>query len=96
MCPMTITADSEKGKPMIREYIYFVDDNPNGTSGMTEEEVVRCRECKWFEEYESTIGTEHYCKKTWCSPYDWANEPCFYVKPDDFCSYGERKDNEID
>lgn len=31
---------------MIREYIYFVDDNPNGTSGMTEEEVVRCKDCK--------------------------------------------------
>ena len=30
---------------MIREYIYFVDDNPNGTSGMTEEEIIRCKDC---------------------------------------------------
>lgn len=53
-------------------------------------EVVRCRECMWFEDYESILGTEHYCKKMWCSPYDWSSEPCFYVEPNDFCSYGER------
>ena len=35
---------------MIREYIYFVDDNPNGTSGMTEEEIIRCGDCKFFDD----------------------------------------------
>ena len=34
---------------MIREYIYFVDDNPNGTSGMTEEEIVRCKDCVHYD-----------------------------------------------
>lgn len=57
-------------------------------------DLVRCRECKYCEEYESTVGTEFVCSRTWCSPYDWANRPYFYVKPDDFCSYGERRVDE--
>jgi len=57
-------------------------------------EVVRCRECKHCEEYESMAGIEHYCNRTWCSLYDWSDTPCFYVKPDGYCSYGERKDHD--
>ena len=34
---------------MIHEYIYFVDDNPNGTSGMTEEEIISCKDCKHYD-----------------------------------------------
>ena len=51
---------------MIREYIYFVDDNPNGTSGMTEEEIIRCKDCKHFndgdcEELPKIVGETDYC-----------------------------------
>jgi hypothetical protein len=57
-------------------------------------DLVRCGECKHCEEYESMEGMEYYCDRTWCSPYDWADRPCFYVKPNDFCSYGCRKESE--
>ena len=51
------------------------------------EEVVRCKECKSWEQYNSCDGTNPHR----CMNYD----AMFYrrTNPDDFCSYGERKDN---
>ena len=51
--------------------------------------VVRCKDCKhWYE-------TEGVCLKIYSdgavSPYAWQDR-----NPDDFCSYGERENNEID
>ena len=46
-------------------------------------EVVRCKECKRFENNKEAYVT--YCKK---------GNGFMPVKPDDFCSYGERKDND--
>ena len=43
-------------------------------------EVVRCRECKWWHE-DDDVG---YCD----NPDGLDN----YAKPDEFCSYGERKE----
>ena len=60
---------------MIREYIYFVDDNPNGTSGMTEEEIIRCKDCKHFDEENGVCKVD--------GNGGW--------QADDFCSTGERK-----
>lgn len=45
--------------------------------------VVRCKDCKRFVENKEALVT--YCKR------ELKN---LYVKPDDFCSYGERKDGE--
>ena len=42
--------------------------------------VVRCRECKWWQE-DDDIGH--------CDNPDGLDN---YVKPEDFCSYGERKE----
>lgn len=57
-------------------------------------DIVRCAECKYFKDFDTMCGIEHYCGRTWCSPYDWTQKPDFYVKEDDFCSYGERKKSE--
>lgn len=51
-------------------------------------EVVRCKDCK------------HYClsdyrkpnEPKWC---DLSNEQNEFPKPNDFCSYGERKDGDV-
>ena len=48
-------------------------------------EVVRCKDCKWFEPYE---GEEH---KGDCAELVGL-ESCVYE--DDFCSYGERRETE--
>ena len=53
-------------------------------------DIVRCKECKFSEVWESTAGNELYCEKQRVCPYDWGTPTAFYVKADDFCSYGER------
>ena len=50
--------------------------------------VVRCKDCKSWEQYNACDGTKpHRCMN---------HDAIFYKRtnPDDFCSYGERKDNE--
>ena len=46
-------------------------------------EVVRCKDCKWAE-----YGKDYepYCNH-------WKSGLYANIKDDDFCSYGERKDN---
>ena len=50
-------------------------------------EVVRCKDCKSWEQYNACDGTKpHRCMN---------HNAIFYKRtaPNDFCSYGERKDN---
>lgn len=47
--------------------------------------VVRCKDCKWTGGKESVFCPEHLACNKWGKIH--------YVKPDDFCSYGERKTN---
>lgn len=55
-------------------------------------DIVRCGECKYCDVWESMAGNELYCEKQRVCPYDWGMQTAFYVKADDFCSYGERKE----
>lgn len=66
---------------MIREYIYFVDDNPNGTSGMTKEEIIRCKECKYWQDNNNGYPVTD-CR--------WNKDET--PDADDFCSFAERKE----
>lgn len=50
-------------------------------------EVVRCRECKHWVKFESSLIGEVKC----CTGQGSVN---ILKEPDDFCSYGERKDGE--
>lgn len=62
---------------MIREYIAVIDDNDGGTSGITNVEIVRCKDCK----YQLKRGGMSGCKIL-----------AGWTKTDNrFCSYGERK-----
>ena len=52
--------------------------------------VVRCKDCKWFAD--NNGGQWYGCQMfqvVWITPED-------APKPDDFCSYGERKDGGAD
>lgn len=49
-------------------------------------EVVRCKDCKWYKTSEWMEDGEKVCK-FWV---DWIP-----TSEDDFCSYGERKDDAI-
>ena len=50
-------------------------------------EVVRCKDCKWYEANCETCVLHSDDGDTYDFGYD------VNMKPDDFCSYGERKDN---
>ena len=50
-------------------------------------DVIRCKDCKWLKPYASQYGAGQFCE---C--------PCSFggqgiKKPDDYCSYGERRDD---
>ena len=46
-------------------------------------EVVRCKDCKYFVDGDTCFNNQ------------WWNDDFFtYVKEDDFCSYGERREGE--
>ena len=42
-------------------------------------EVVRCKDCKHYHDFETHFDCNHICGMD-------------YVQPNDFCSYGERKE----
>ena len=48
--------------------------------------VVRCKDCKHF--YDTHINPAHSCKRGGTQVWDVS------FTPDDFCSYGERRDND--
>ena len=58
-------------------------------------EVVRCKDCKKWEQYENTSGAGYCHNKKYCLTYGTMLERKFtpITNPDDFCSYGERKED---
>lgn len=61
-------------------------------------EVVRCKDCEYAERYERTDRTAgYYCghpKNTFAYGERWDRVFKPIKEADDFCSYGERKENE--
>lgn len=51
-------------------------------------EVVRCKDCICFEEPTEDFDYTHCYHSQWDDSDGWARA----VNPNDFCSYGERKD----
>lgn len=49
--------------------------------------VVRCKDCKYYE----PVGFNETLE---CWNSFWNNEFCPETTPDDFCSYGERRDSD--
>ena len=55
--------------------------------------VVRCRDCRHYKEHRTKKYGNLICKCTRMGKYDMD----YPVKPDDFCSYGEKStDNSTD
>ena len=65
------------GHPFERIFLSSVVDSAQTIDAVL---VVRCRECKWWQE-DDDVGH--------CDNPDGLDN---YAKPDDFCSYGERKE----
>ena len=64
------------------DYISYSKTEINTAPTIDAVHVVRCEDCKWKA---NTIG------ESWCDFHEFT-----ILSDDDFCSYGERKDDEID
>lgn len=67
----------------VDDAICLIDDAPT----VDAVEVVRCRDCKNYVKFESSLIGEVMC----CTGQGSVN---IQKQPDDFCSYGERKDGD--
>ena len=68
--------------PTDEEIEYTIDNIP--TADVVE--VVRCKDCKKYKESKSFSGElKMYCDEL-------SEDELMYMKPDDFCCYGERRD----
>lgn len=75
------------------EYVYDTNavlDSIDAQPTVDAVEVVRCKDCKYWEQYNACDGTKPYRYR--CMNYDGF----FYKRTasDNFCSYGERRDND--
>ena len=66
------------------KFVWCIDNLPVFTLGKNVEMVVRCKDCKLLSSNEiaKAYNAEKFCMRTGIVACD-----------DDFCSYGERKDN---
>lgn len=88
---MMIIAVMEKGKSMSNDKQHELNELAADFFQTVFEadvvEVVRCKDCKYLKPFTSQYGAGQYCE---C--------PCSFggqgiKKPDDYCSYGERRDD---
>lgn len=54
-------------------------------------EVVRCKDCRFFDHSDFGKGEEYWCKH-FVSTDDYTY--CHKVDEDDFCAWGERKEDD--
>lgn len=77
--------DDEQGCGLLEDVIWEVDAQPAADVAP----VVRCKDCKHYRNYQNGLCYLHTEPKTNARGYS-GDAVC--VEPDDFCSYGERKE----
>lgn len=68
----------------MRELIIFMNEDIPMWTG---KEIIRCKDCKWSDWYE-TLNGEHRC---YCMEHGSSGHT-----DDDYCSYGERVESEVE
>lgn len=82
---ITIYFNSRQNALNVKRILEVDDSIPNAATVCDMQEVVRCKDCKHFrfsDEFSDMYGE--------CSQAHMR-----IVRPDDFCSYGERKDENV-
>ena len=78
--------DDEQGCGLLEDVIWEVDAQPAADVAP----VVRCKDCKHYRNYPNGLCYLHTEPKSNARGYS-GEAVC--VEPDDFCSYGERKES---
>lgn len=73
------------------EYIGYKDPIGNGmfNMGLTDEEIVRCRDCKWFRQHHQLSPFGDYYDYNTCGQIDGITVRA--IEPDGYCSWGEKR-----
>ena len=72
----------ERGKDYKGEYV--LDDLKYDAPSI---DIVPCKECKYWSGCKSTMHNNHLCSR--------AENVDYWTRADDFCSYGEREEEDI-
>ena len=70
-----------------REYVGYLDEW-DGTEVLTDEEIVRCRDCKHFTPQGAITFFDYSRNEDFC---DYIRGYMLQIGPDGFCAWGERK-----
>lgn len=81
--PTTVFLNSRQNALNVKRIVEVDDSIPNVATVCDMQEVVRCKDCKY---YQDNNGDYPHRECRWCAD-ETPNE-------DDFCSYGERNDKE--
>ena len=75
-------SDYDFGRNQAFDYVadILIDDAPT----IDAVEVVRCKDCRWWNGSKETMHNNHLCR-------NWSKFGSINTSADDFCSYGERK-----
>ena len=79
----TMFFNSRRNAETVKRCIEVDDSVPNVATAVDFVEVVRCKDCIFCKA--SEVTNSYYC--------DWHRE-YYETYPNDYCSYGERKENE--
>lgn len=77
----------------LKDFPYIDVEDVHNAPAVDAVEVVRCKDCKWYKNYGRTsllVGNRNV-KAGWCQRRIRYEED-YRMLPDDFCSYGERRE----
>ena len=84
-------ANTVMADPILKAAVNSILDNAPGADAV---EVVRCKDCKhWHEETGWCNHHSHFIGDKGEACHPWESNDWKMLNHDDFCSYGERKDN---
>lgn len=74
---------------MSEEFVGWLDDEWNTILDQSQP-IVRCRDCKFLEQYHVTLK-DHTWEHCWCKRDD---DHLAHAEPDGFCAWGVRRNDE--
>ena len=74
-----------------KAFVEIVEDVVENTPEVDMTEVVRCKECKYWRDWQMAVASHGFGSNMGeCHCDQWDNESFYYLTKDiDFCSYGE-------
>ncbi|MBO5955752.1 MAG: hypothetical protein J6Q10_03010 [Clostridia bacterium] len=89
---LILILDSAHNAHLVKRILEIEQSVPNIATPADFVEVVRCKDCKWYQE-SRILPPNKFCFRLKHPVED--RQIGYNFSPDDFCSYGERKENDL-